>query len=121
LVYINEVQIEQVFLNLFRNAIEAMQDLPQDHQRRLAIRTKLDDRQCVEISVKDNGPGISDAERAKIMTPFYTTKNNGMGMGLSISRSLVEAHHGTLRFNSLAGKGCTFYVTLPPKEQMNDF
>jgi len=120
LVYINEVQIEQVLLNLLRNAIEAMQDMPQDHPSRLVIRTQLDDHQGVEIRVKDNGPGISNADRPKIMTPFYTTKKNGMGMGLSISRSLVEAHQGALRFNSQPGKGCTFYVTLPSKEQTNE-
>ncbi|MEC4747443.1 PAS domain S-box protein [Methylomicrobium sp. Wu6] len=121
LVYINEVQIEQVLLNLLRNAIDAMHDLPVDRPRRLVLCTQLDDRQHIEITVKDSGPGISDADRAKIMTPFYTTKKNGMGMGLSISRSLVEAHHGTIRFNSQDGNGCTFYVTLPPKELVNEF
>jgi two-component system sensor kinase FixL len=118
-VYVNEVQIEQVLLNLLRNAIEAMKDLPHDYQRRLVLQTQLDRRQYIEITVMDNGPGISAVDHSKIMTPFYTTKKNGMGMGLSISRSLVEAHHGTLRFNSLAGNGCTFYVTLPSKELAN--
>jgi two-component system sensor kinase FixL len=121
LVYVNEVQIEQVVLNLLRNAIEAMKDLAHDHPRRLAIHTRLDGRRFIEIRVEDNGPGIAAAELAKIMTPFYTTKKNGMGMGLSISRSLIEAHHGALRFNSLPGNGCTFYVTLPSKEQANGF
>jgi two-component system sensor kinase FixL len=120
-VYVNEIQIEQVLLNLLRNAIEAMKDLAHDHPRRLTIHTRLDGRQFIEIAVKDNGPGIAAAELAKIMTPFYTTKKNGMGMGLSISRSLVEAHHGALRFNSLPGSGCTFYVTLPSKEQVHEF
>ncbi|MGJ0485514.1 MAG: PAS domain S-box protein [Methylomicrobium sp.] len=120
-VYVNEVQIEQVLLNLFRNAVEAMRDLPHDYQRRLVIQTQLDRRQYIEITVMDNGPGISAADHAKIMTPFYTTKKNGMGMGLSISRSLVEAHHGALRFHSLPENGCAFYVTLPSKEQLNEF
>jgi two-component system sensor kinase FixL len=120
-VYVNEVQIEQVLLNLLRNAIEAMKDLAHDHPRRLTISTRLDGRQYVEVAVEDTGPGIAAADLAKIMTPFYTTKKNGMGMGLSISRSLVEAHHGALRFNSLSGGGCTFYVTLPSKEQANGF
>jgi two-component system sensor kinase FixL len=121
LAFVNEVQIEQVLLNLLRNAIEAMKDMPQDHQRRLMICTQLDCRQFIEITVKDNGPGICAADHTKIMTPFYTTKKNGMGMGLSISLSLVKAHHGTLRFDSGAEKGCTFYVTLPSKEQANEF
>jgi two-component system sensor kinase FixL len=120
-VYVNEVQIEQVLINLLRNAIEAMKDLPHDHPRRLDIQTRLDYRQSIEIMVMDNGPGISAADHSRILRPFYTTKKNGMGMGLSISRSLVEAHHGTLRFNSVAGDGCTFYVTLPSKEQANGF
>lgn len=119
--YVNEVQIEQVLINLLRNAIEAMKDLPHDHQRLLNIQTHLDRRQYIEIVVTDNGPGISAADHSKILRPFYTTKKNGMGMGLSISRSLIEAHHGALRFNSMAGNGCTFYVTLPSKEQANGF
>jgi two-component system sensor kinase FixL len=120
-VYVNEVQIEQVLLNLLRNAIEAMKELPREHPRRLLISTRLDDRRFVEIAIEDSGPGIAPADLAKIMTPFFTTKKNGMGMGLSISRSLVEAHHGTLRFNNVPGSGCTFYVTLPSRELANGF
>ena len=120
MVYANEVQIEQVLLNLIRNAIDAMQELPPDHPRRLLIKTRRDERHRVEISVADSGPGISDADRFKIMTPFFTTKKNGMGMGLSISRSLVESHHGSLRFSSQEGNGCTFYLTLPLKEKADD-
>jgi signal transduction histidine kinase len=67
--------------------------------------------------VKDNGPGIDKDQQQKILTPFYTTKADGMGMGLSISRSLIEAHDGTLHFNSQPGKGTSFYFTLPvPKK-----
>ncbi|MDD2802438.1 MAG: ATP-binding protein, partial [Methylococcales bacterium] len=57
----------------------------------------------------------SQTEQEKILTPFYSTKSSGMGMGLSITRSLVEAHDGALRFNSISGKGATFYFTLPVK------
>jgi signal transduction histidine kinase len=67
----------------------------------------------IEVSVKDNGQGIDEDQQQKILTPFYTTKINGTGMGLSISRSLIEAHGGTLRFNSKTGQGTTFYFTLP--------
>ena len=63
--------------------------------------------------VKDNGLGIDEEQQQKILMPFYTTKADGMGMGLSISRSIIEAHEGTLNFNSEPGKGSTFYFTLP--------
>lgn len=112
-VYIDDVQIEQVLLNLIRNSIDALKNLPEKAPRQLCIQTHLDPAKFVEVRVKDNGPGISQTEREKILTPFYSTKSSGMGMGLSISRSLVEAHDGALRFNSIPGKGATFYFTLP--------
>jgi signal transduction histidine kinase len=71
------------------------------------------------VRVKDNGPGLTPIQREKILTPFFTTKSSGMGMGLSISRSLVEAHHGTLHFNSKEDKGTTFYFTLPTENPAN--
>lgn len=114
-VYIDDVQIEQVLLNLIRNSIDALKNLPEQAPRQLCIQTHVDSAKFVEVRVKDNGPGISQAEQEKILTPFYSTKPSGMGMGLSISRSLVEAHDGTLRFNSIPGKGATFYFTLPVK------
>jgi signal transduction histidine kinase len=67
----------------------------------------------IQIRVNDNGAGISEDQQSKILMPFHTTKADGMGMGLSISRSLIEAHNGTLHFNSKFGKGSTFYFTLP--------
>jgi len=112
-VYIDDVQIEQVLLNLIRNSIDALKNLPEKAPRQLCIQTHVDPAKFVEVRVKDNGPGISQTEREKILTPFYSTKSSGMGMGLSISRSLVEAHDGALRFNSIPGKGATFYFTLP--------
>lgn len=112
-VYIDQVQIEQVILNLIRNSIDALKELPQFTQRQLSIETTLNDLNYVVVRVKDNGPGLTPFQRGKILTPFFTTKASGMGMGLSISRSLVEAHHGTLHFNSKEDKGTTFYFTLP--------
>jgi two-component system, LuxR family, sensor kinase FixL len=112
-VLIDKVQIEQVILNLIRNSIEALKDLPPFTQRQLSIETSLNDLSYVVVRVKDNGPGLTPLQREKILTPFFTTKATGMGMGLSISRSLVEAHHGTLHFNSMEDKGTTFYFTLP--------
>lgn len=118
-VYIDQVQIEQVILNLIRNSIDALKELPQFTQRQLSIETSLNDLNCVVIRVKDNGPGLTPLQQGKILTPFFTTKVSGMGMGLSISRSLVEAHHGTLHFNSKVDKGTTFYFTLPTENAGN--
>ncbi len=112
-VFIDRVQIEQVILNLIRNSIDALKELPQFTQRKLSIESNLNPTNYIEVRVKDNGPGLTPIQREKILTPFFTTKASGMGMGLSISRSLVEAHHGTLHFNSKEDKGTTFYFTLP--------
>jgi two-component system, LuxR family, sensor kinase FixL len=114
-VYIDDVQIEQVLLNLIRNSIDSLKNLPEKMPRQLCIQTHIDPAKFIEVRVKDNGPGISQTEQEKILTPFYSTKSSGMGMGLSITRSLVEAHDGALRFNSISGKGATFYFTLPVK------
>ncbi len=112
-VFIDRVQIEQVILNLIRNSIDALKELPQFTQRQLSIETSLNHLNYVEVRVKDNGPGLTPLQKEKILTPFFTTKTTGMGMGLSISRSLIESHHGTLHFNSKEDKGTTFYFTLP--------
>ena len=113
----DHIQIEQVIINLIRNSIEVLQTLPVDQSRELSIQSKLTDDYQIEVRVKDNGPGMSEAQQLKILTPFYTTKNTGMGMGLAICRSLIEAHRGTLRFTSKPGKGTTFYFTLPTKNK----
>jgi len=112
-VYVDKIQIEQVIINLIKNSIDALKNLPQKTQRQIAIQTQLNHDNAIEIRVKDNGPGIDQVQQQKILTPFYTTKSDGMGMGLSISRSLVEAHDGVLHFNSKPEKGTTFYFTLP--------
>jgi two-component system, LuxR family, sensor kinase FixL len=116
IVFIDRVQIEQVLLNLIRNSIDALKDLPQFTQRQLSIETSLNELNYVVVRVKDNGPGLTPLQQEKILTPFFTTKSSGMGMGLSISRSLVEAHHGTLHFNSKEDKGTTFYFTIPTEK-----
>jgi two-component system, LuxR family, sensor kinase FixL len=118
-VFIDRVQIEQVILNLIRNSIDALKELPQFTQRELSIETSLNDLNYIVVRVKDNGPGLTPIQREKILTPFFTTKSSGMGMGLSISRSLVEAHHGTLHFNSKEDKGTTFYFTIPTETPAN--
>jgi PAS domain S-box-containing protein len=112
-VYVDHVQIEQVIINLLRNSIDALKNLPAGHPRHLSIHSRLELNGCIQVRVKDNGPGLDNDQQQKIMTPFYTTKADGMGMGLSITRSLIEAHDGTLHFNSEPGKGATFYFKLP--------
>ncbi|MFI3120992.1 MAG: PAS domain S-box protein [Methylococcaceae bacterium] len=112
-VYVDHVQIEQIILNLIRNSIDALQNVPEKQPRQLTVQSHLTAEKVIEVRVKDNGPGLDENQQRQILTPFYTTKSDGMGMGLSISRSLVEAHEGSLHFNSQPGKGSTFYFTLP--------
>ncbi|MGZ5010847.1 MAG: PAS domain-containing sensor histidine kinase [Methylobacter sp.] len=119
-VYVDQIQIEQVLINLIRNSIEALQNLPAKQQRQLVISTSLKLNNSIQVRVTDNGSGIDTDEQQKILTPFYTTKADGMGMGLSISRSLIDAHEGTLGFNSEPGKGATFYFTLPMQKKTDE-
>lgn len=118
--FIDAVQIEQVLLNLIKNGFDALRQTSEKLPRKLGIQTYLNNDHNVEIRIKDFGPGLDKAEQANIFTPFYTTKKTGMGMGLSISRSIVEAHHGTLKFNSKKGLGTTFYFILPIHKEIND-
>ena len=117
-VTIDNIQIEQVLLNLIRNSIDALIDLPQKTQRQIQIQTQMKSFNQIEIKVHDNGSGINEAQKEKILTPFFTTKPTGMGMGLSISRSIIESHEGVLYFNSEPEKGTTFYFTLPVKRKI---
>lgn len=110
---VDKVHIEQVLLNLIRNSIEALSKLPKEIQRVLVVQTYLETQRHIEVRIKDNGPGMDETEKNNILKPFFTTKDTGMGMGLSISRSIIEAHQGFLRYNSKKGKGSTFYFTLP--------
>lgn len=108
-VVIDHVQIQQVFVNLLRNAMEAMADV--DAARR-ELRVEISpDRDGVRIEVADTGPGLADAER--VFETFYTTKAEGMGMGLAICRSIVEAHGGRLWAENREPSGARFVFTLP--------
>ncbi|MEF3076077.1 PAS domain S-box protein [Methylobacter sp. Wu1] len=119
-IYVDSVQIEQVILNLVRNSIDALKDVSHNKQRKLFIQTLLNDDNFIEVKVKDNGHGLGESSQKKILTPFYTTKSSGMGMGLSISQSIVKSHDGSLHFASKAGKGSTFYFTIPVRRKSND-
>jgi signal transduction histidine kinase len=105
------IQIEQVVLNLVRNAVEAMDEVPAE-QRRLELRTFLCEDMAV-VEIRDSGMGLSSEMQARIFDPFFTTKSAGMGMGLPICRSIVEAHGGTLTTHVNPGEiGLTFRFTL---------
>ena len=107
----DRVQLEQVMLNLVMNACDAMSAGGAD-ARRLSIRTRATDS-SVQISFGDLGPGFRAEDYDKLFQPFYTTKPQGLGLGLSISRSIVAAHEGQLWGTSTPGRGATFHITLP--------
>ncbi len=106
----DRVEIQQVLVNLARNAIEAMRDAP---VRELTVSTRRKDKDFVLVSVTDTGPGISDAAAATLFQPFSTTKSTGMGVGLSISRTIIEAHGGEIWAKNAPGAGAAFHFTLP--------
>jgi C4-dicarboxylate-specific signal transduction histidine kinase len=107
----DRVQIQQVVLNLVVNAIEAMQEVL-DRKRQLRLSTRRRDAMIV-LSVDDSGTGIDSDRIENIFAPFVTTKPGGMGMGLSICRSIVEGHKGTLSVARLDPFGTRFEVALP--------
>jgi two-component system sensor kinase FixL len=114
LVLADRVQIQQVVLNLIRNAIDAMEGTL---ERRLTIAVRRLREDQAEISVADTGPGISPEIADQLFQPFVTTKRTGMGVGLSISRTIIEAHGGRLRAGSNPEGGATFTFTLPMAER----
>jgi PAS domain S-box-containing protein len=111
----DRVQLQQVIINLVMNGIEAMQSVT-DRPRELVIRSDQDETQQVLISVTDCGVGISTENADRLFTPFFTTKSSGMGMGLSICRSIIEAHGGRLLAEANLPQGATFHFTLPAYE-----
>ncbi|MEZ5560934.1 MAG: PAS domain S-box protein [Pseudomonadales bacterium] len=112
-VYCDPVQIQQVALNLIRNAIDAMNEIQCIHGREIRIRTRLLGDGRVEVSVSDQGPGVADDQQDLLFTPFHTTKKDGMGMGLSICRTIIAEHGGVLSFRNNDATGATFFFTLP--------
>lgn len=118
-IHIDSIQVEQVILNLIRNSIDALTNISRLTPRIISIQSSIIDGNDIEVRIKDNGPGIVKNDQDKILTPFFSTKSNGMGMGLSICRSIIEAHGGVLRFNSELNKGTTFYFTLPVRTNIN--
>jgi PAS domain S-box-containing protein len=108
----DRIQLQQVIINLVMNGIEAMLTVT-DRQRQLVIRSRLDGKQRVLVSVTDCGVGIPAENVDRLFDAFFTTKSSGMGMGLSICRSIVEAHGGRLSASRNEGAGATFQFVLP--------
>jgi PAS domain S-box-containing protein len=109
-VFVNRVEIQQVLVNLIRNALEAMGE---GARRELEITAALLDEGTIEIAVADSGPGLAKEVSTRLFDPFFSTKSNGMGLGLSICRSIIEAHGGRLRGEPNPGGGTVFRFTLP--------
>ncbi|MFS8981059.1 ATP-binding protein [Cupriavidus necator] len=114
----DRVQLQQAMLNLILNAIEAMSAID-DGPRELTISTGKDEPSAVLVTVRDSGPGVAPENIERVFEPFCTTKAGGMGMGLSICRSIVQAHGGTLRLSANVPRGAVFQFTVPANRQMS--
>lgn len=108
----DRVQLQQVILNLLRNAADAMSTID-DRPRELLIKTERQEENRVRLSVRDSGVGLAPQAADKIFEAFYTTKSDGMGIGLSVSRSIIEAHQGRIWATRNDGPGATFSFTVP--------
>ena len=115
-VTVDRIQIEQVVVNLMRNALDAMRS-PDISPRVLTIGTRMGEDNSVEVAVHDRGDGISEDNLPRIFDRFFTTRPNGMGMGLAISRSIAESHGGTLSVTATADEGTTFHLNLPASNE----
>jgi PAS domain S-box-containing protein len=116
LVEMDRIQVEQVILNLVRNGLDAMSEADPSHHE-LLVQTSERPEDLVEVSVRDTGVGMSPATEERIFDPFFTTKVGGLGMGLSISRSIIEAHGGRLWATGNPDRGMTFAFTLPVRQR----
>jgi two-component system sensor kinase FixL len=112
-VLVDRVQVQQVLVNLIRNALEAMDDCP---VRELRIRSDRDTTSHVRLSVFDTGTGLSEEMANRLFEAFATTKHDGMGLGLSICRTIVEAHGGRIWATVNERGGTVFHFTLPRSE-----
>lgn len=115
-VFGDRVQLQQVLLNLIMNSIEAMEGVTQQQPRELLIKSEMSDGGQVVVSVRDSGMGLDEQQHEHIFEAFFTTKSEGVGMGLSISRTIIEAHGGRLWATANSGPGATFQFTLPTAE-----
>jgi signal transduction histidine kinase len=112
----DRIQLQQVILNLIINAVEAMSG-PGEGSRELLISTGKAKPDGVLVAVRDSGPGLTSTNLERVFDAFYTTKPSGLGMGLSICRSIIEAHGGRLWATASKPHGATFMFTLPEHPQ----
>jgi two-component system, LuxR family, sensor kinase FixL len=112
----DRVQLQQVVLNLMLNAFDAMKDCPVN-ERRVVLQAEEDGACMTRVAVRDRGLGIRNDKLEEIFQPFYTTKRDGLGMGLSISRSIIQDHGGRLWVENNPDRGATFYFTVPMGEK----
>ncbi len=112
----NRVQLQQVILNLVMNAIDAMRSV---QARVLSVKTTLNGRDGVHVSIADTGIGIDPSNLDQIFKPLFTTKEHGMGMGLSICRSIVESHNGRIWVSADQERGSIFHLVLPTERARN--
>jgi len=113
----DRVQLQQVLLNLFLNGIAAMSQQP-PKMRRLSVQARTGEGRTVKVSVLDSGPGIPGDSLARVFEPFYSTKPEGMGMGLAVSKTIIEAHQGRIWAENYPGGGACLSFTLPTCEGM---
>jgi two-component system sensor kinase FixL len=111
----DRVQLQQVILNLLMNAFHAMKDCPLQ-EREVVVRGEVDGAEGILATVRDHGIGLGRGNLDKIFQPFYTTKRDGLGMGLSITSSIIEAHGGRLWAKNNEDRGATFYFTVPAEK-----
>ena len=112
LVSADRIQLQQVMLNLLMNAAAAMKNSAIG-QRKIIIKTFMPDSQTLKVLVTDFGTGLDESNIKNIFQPFYTTKTEGLGVGLSISQRIIQAYDGTIEASNNPGGGATFIITLP--------
>ena len=117
MVLVDRVQIQQVLLNLIRNAVEAMED---SRFKRLEVSSRTAERGMIQVTVADSGPGLTPETLASLFEPFRSTKDGGMGVGLSISQTIVEAHEGRIWADESPLGGAAFHFTLPDANTNGD-
>jgi len=111
--YYDENQIEQALINIMLNAIQAMPD-----GGKLKVTALINEENLIEIDVEDTGKGMSDDEKKNLFNPFFTTKDHGTGLGMSITHKIIEEHNGSIRVESHLGKGTLIRILLPYKKQL---